>query len=112
MICAANILKRAGRTAAGALPAALLAKLGMPALGALVFFAIVVLAVICWVIASGDRTDRVSQIMLARRGEASIIAPRTAAPSTTSDAQAGRPDHPQGVPVTTAPGTTSRRPVC
>ena len=88
------LLKRAGRTAAGALPAALLAELGMPALGALVFLAIVILVVICWVIASGDRTDRVSQMMLARRGEASIIAPRTAAPSTMSDAQAGRPDRP------------------
>ena len=80
MIRAANTLKCAGRTAAGALPAALLAELGMPALGALVFLAIVILAVVCWVIASGDRTDRVSQMMLARRGEAS------SAPSTNSDA--------------------------
>ena len=73
---------------------ALLAELGMPALGALVFLAIVVLAVICWVIASGDRTDRVSQMMLARRGEASFPAPGTAAPSMTSDAQAEHPDRP------------------
>lgn len=91
---AANILKHAGRTAAGALPAALLAELGMPALGALVFLAIAVLAVICWVIASGDRTDRVSQMMLARRGEASFLAPGAAAPSTRSDTEAGRPDRP------------------
>ena len=101
MIRAANILKHAGWTAAGALPAALLAELGMPALGALVFLAIVVLAVICWVIASGDRTDRVSRIMLAGRGEASCLAPGTAAPSvpvsgpvTVPDARAGRPDRP------------------
>jgi hypothetical protein len=66
----------------------------MPALGALVFLAIAVLAVICWVIASGDRTDRVSQMMLARRGEASFLAPGTAAPSTRSDTEAGRPDRP------------------
>jgi hypothetical protein len=97
VIGAANILKYAGRIAAGALPAALLAKFGMPALGALVFLAIVVLAVICWVIASGDRTDRVSRIMLAGRGEASCLAPGTGAPSvpvpgpvTVPDAQAGR----------------------
>jgi hypothetical protein len=76
------------------LPAALLAELGMSALWALVFLAIVVLAVICWVIASGDRTDRVSQMMLARRGEASFLAPGTAAPSTRSGTQAGRPDRP------------------
>jgi hypothetical protein len=95
----ANILKHAGRTAAGALPAALLAELGVPALGALLFLVIMVLAVICWVIASGDRTDRVSQMMLARRGQASFPARGNpargnTAPSMTSDAQAGRPDRP------------------
>ena len=88
------MLRHAGRTAAGVLPAALPAELGMPALGALVFLAIVVLAVICWVIASGDRTDRVSQMMLARRGEASFLVSGTAAASTTPDAQAGRPGRP------------------
>ena len=58
------------------------------------FLALAVLAVICRVIASGDRTDRVSQMMLARRGEASFLAPGTAAPSTRSDTEAGRPDRP------------------
>ena len=87
---AANMLKHAGRTAAGALPAALLAKLGMPALGALVFLVIAVLAVICWVIASGDRTDRVSQMMLARRGKASCL-PGPAAPSLPASQPHRRP---------------------
>jgi hypothetical protein len=87
------MLRRAGRMAAGALPAALLAKLGMPALAAAVFLTVVAVAVICWVIASGDRTNRVSQMMLARRGQASCLTSGTAAPpvpvprpDTTSDA--------------------------
>ena len=70
MKAARGVLRRAGRTAAGALPVALLAGLGLPALSALVFLAVAVLAVTCWVIASRERTDRVSQMMLARRGQA------------------------------------------
>jgi hypothetical protein len=57
MKAAGSVLRRAGRTAAGAIPAALLAGLGLPALGALVFLAVAVLAVTCWVIASRERTD-------------------------------------------------------
>jgi hypothetical protein len=74
------MLRRAGRAAAGALPAALVAGLGLPALGAVVFLAACVLAVTCWVIASGERTDRVSQLMLARRGQAGAPATGDAAP--------------------------------
>ena len=100
MIRATDMLRRTGRTAVGVLPAALLAELGMPALGAVVFLAIVVLAMICWVIASGDRTNRVSQMMLAHRGQADCLVPGTAVPSMTSDAQAGRPDRPApGLPA-------------
>jgi len=89
------MLRRSGRKAAVALPAALLAELGMPTLGAVVFLAVMALAVACWVIASGDRTNRVSQMMLALRGEASRLAPGTAPPAvpaaglaTASDAEA------------------------
>jgi hypothetical protein len=99
MRAAADMLRRTGRMAAGALPAALMAKLGMPALDAVVFLAVMVLAVICWVIASGDRTDRVSQMMLAWRAVAScpasgIVAPPVpaSAPDTALDAQAERLD--------------------
>jgi len=42
-----NTLKHAGRTASGMLSAALLARLGMPALAALVFLAVLVLGVRC-----------------------------------------------------------------
>jgi hypothetical protein len=71
---------------------------GLPALGAVVFLVACVLAVARWVIASGDRTDRVSQLMLARRGHAdsgpaSLAAlPPTSAPRPTAaqDGQARR----------------------
>jgi hypothetical protein len=36
----------------------LLARLGMLALAVLVFLAVLVLGVICWIINSGDRSDR------------------------------------------------------
>lgn len=61
-------VKTAAKAIAGVLPTAVLAGLGMPALAALLLLAILVLAVACWVIASQDRTNRVSQILLARRG--------------------------------------------
>jgi len=56
------------------LPAAFLGRLGMPALAALVFLAVLALAVICWIIASGERCDRVNRMMLARRGDARCLA--------------------------------------
>jgi hypothetical protein len=58
----------AAKLVAGLIPAGALARLGMPALGALVLLAVLVLAFVCWVIGSQDRTNRVSQILLARRG--------------------------------------------
>jgi hypothetical protein len=58
----------AAKAAAGLIPAAAVARLGMPALGALVLLAVLILAFVCWVIVSQDRTNRVSQLLLARRG--------------------------------------------
>ena len=54
--------------AAGLVPAAVVAGLGMPAIGALVLLVVLILAFVCWVIGSEDRTNRVSQILLAMRG--------------------------------------------
>ncbi len=71
-----SALKHAGRTLAGMLPAAVLVRLGMPALAALVFLAVLVLGVICWVIASDDRSGRVNRILLARQGNAKCLEPR------------------------------------
>ena len=77
-----NILKQSGRTAAGMLPVAVLVRLGMPALAALVFLAVLVLGVTCWVICDQDRSDRVNRMLLARRGDARCLNPRTSAPSS------------------------------
>lgn len=63
-----SALRRADHVAAGAIPAAFLARLGMPTLGALVFLAVAGIAVGCWVIGSRDRTERVSRLLLACRG--------------------------------------------
>lgn len=68
-------LKHAGKTAVGMLPAALIARLGMPALAAGVFLAVLALLVICWIVSNDDRCERVSRIMLARRGNASCLKP-------------------------------------
>ena len=46
------------------------ARLGLPALDGLVFPAMLVLGVVCWVIGSGTRTERVSRLLLAWRGTA------------------------------------------
>ena len=73
-------------------PVALLAGLGLPALGALLFLAVAALAVSCWVIASGERTDRVSQMMLARRGHAGGPAPGAAAPPVPASRPTAAPD--------------------
>jgi hypothetical protein len=73
------MVSRVAKAAAGVIPAAALTRLGMPALGSLVLLAVLVLAVACWVIGSQDRTNRVSQILLARRG-APAVQPTPAAP--------------------------------
>jgi hypothetical protein len=72
-------LRRAGRAASGVLPAALLIRLGVPAIAALVFLVVVVLGVICWIIDSGVRSDRVTRMILARRGDARCLAPGSSA---------------------------------
>lgn len=60
-----DALKHAGRAAAGMLPAALLVRLGLPALASLVFLATLGIGVTCWIISDPARSDRVSRMMLA-----------------------------------------------
>jgi hypothetical protein len=79
-----NMLKHVARAAAAGLPAALLAGLGIPALGALVFLTVLVLGVICWIIDDEDRSERVTRMLLARTGD-----PRRL---TTAPASRSRPD--------------------
>jgi hypothetical protein len=73
-------LRGARKVAAGAIPAALIAQLGLPALGGLLFLAVLVLAVACWVIGSRDRTERVSRMLLAWRGNVGCLAQDGAVP--------------------------------
>ena len=56
MRAAVAVLRRAGKVAAGTVPTALVAGLGLPALGALVFLAVLVTGAACWIIGSKDRT--------------------------------------------------------
>lgn len=69
-----SIVKCAGQVVAGMLPAALLVRLGVP-VAAVFFFAILVLGVLCWIIDSQERSDRVARMMLARRGNARCLKP-------------------------------------
>ncbi len=66
---------------------ALLVRIGMPALAALVFVAVLVLGMIYWIIASPDRSDRVARILLARQGDARCLEPGTSAPSSPDSKQ-------------------------
>ena len=77
-----NAVKQTARTAAGMLPAALFIRLGLPALGALVFLAVLVLGIICWIVGNADRSDRVTRMILAKRGDASCLASGSSAPAT------------------------------
>jgi len=52
-----------------------MARLGLPALGALVFLIILVVGTARWVVRSDARTERVSRVLLAWRGNASCLAP-------------------------------------
>jgi hypothetical protein len=95
-------LRHAGKVVAGVLPAALLAGLGLPALGALVFLTVLAFVVVCWVIGSGDRTERVSRLLLAGRGDASCL-PGPAAPSLPASQPHRRPAPGRRAP---GPGTS------
>jgi hypothetical protein len=75
------VIRWTGKVAAGAVPAALVAGLGMPELGVLVFVAVLAAGVSCWVMRSDARTDRASRVLLAWRGNADCL-PSAPAPVT------------------------------
>jgi hypothetical protein len=77
-------LKHTGRALAGILPAAALARLGMPALAAAICLAVLILGVACWVISSGDRSDRVTRMIYARHGDARCLPPAITSPVPAS----------------------------
>jgi hypothetical protein len=76
--CLRAVLKRAGRLTAAAVPLAQLARLGLPALISLGFLAVLALATVCWVIASDDRSRRVTQLIIAARGASAVPSPSPA----------------------------------
>jgi hypothetical protein len=63
----AAVLRHAGKVAAGAVPAVALARLGLPALGAVIFLAVLAAGVTCWLLGSDARANRVAQVLLAWR---------------------------------------------
>jgi hypothetical protein len=75
------VIRWSGKVAAGAVPAALVAGLGLPALGVLVFVAVLAAGVSCWVMHSDARTNRASRVLLAWRGNAGCL-PSAPAPVT------------------------------
>ncbi len=57
-----------GKVTAGAASATLMALLGLPALGALVFLVVLAVGTAGWVLLSDARADRASRVLLAWRG--------------------------------------------
>lgn len=74
-----NALKRASRVAAGLLPAALAARVSWAATISAVSLAVLGLGVFCWIIASADRSARLTCMILARRADARCLEPDTSA---------------------------------
>ena len=63
-----TMLRRTGKVAAGALSAALVARLGWPALGTLALLVVLAAGLACWVLSSDARAARVARILTAWRG--------------------------------------------
>jgi hypothetical protein len=69
-------LSRAGNAAAKVVSVILVARLGPASLGVLAFLAVMLASVACWVVYNEDRTDRVSRVLLAWRGNARCLTKR------------------------------------
>jgi hypothetical protein len=54
-----------------------LSRIGTPAAAVVVVLAVLGFGVICWIINSPDRSDRVNRMLLARRGDTNCLAPGT-----------------------------------
>ena len=85
------VFRRVAKLAAGAVPAALVAGLGLPALGALVFLAIPVAGIACWVFGSDARANRVSRVLLAWRGNPGLPGPGRRRPAARPGAATAPP---------------------
>jgi hypothetical protein len=71
-------LPHLSRAIAGVMSAALVARFGIAALAALVFLAVLVIAVFCWTIKNKDRSINASRIIVARRGDPRCLDPKPA----------------------------------
>jgi hypothetical protein len=83
-------IRHGSRTVAGIIPAAILLRLGMPTLAALVFLAVLMVGVTCWIISSDDRTGRVNRMMLARHGNARCLETSASSPTSRQRRQSTR----------------------
>jgi hypothetical protein len=84
------VLRHTGKVAGGAVSAVLVARSGLPGLVALVFLAILVIGVACWILLSDARADRVSRVLLAWRGDVGCLARDGAVPPSAPAAQPRR----------------------
>jgi len=79
-----TMLRHTGKVAAGALSAALVARLGWPALGVLVLLVFLVAGLACWILSSDARAARVARILAAWHGGITSAEPDTPAISPSS----------------------------
>jgi hypothetical protein len=70
-----SALKHASWVVAGLLPAALATRADWAMTASAVFLAVLGLAVFCWIIASADRSARLTRMILARRADARCLEP-------------------------------------
>jgi hypothetical protein len=73
------VLRAAGRAAAALVPAAQLARIGLPAVAGAFGLAVLVLAAACWMLGSTERCERAATVLRAWRGTPAPAA-GTAAP--------------------------------
>jgi hypothetical protein len=77
------------RTAAAVAGSAALARLGLPALAVVLLIVVVAAAVVCWIVASAERSGNAAQVIGAARGQDPRLAP--AAPEPTAGHEGPRP---------------------
>jgi hypothetical protein len=70
-----DALLHVSRAVTGVLSAALVGKAGIPVLAVLGCLTVLVIAVVCWIVNSQDRSMNLSRILFARRGDARCLDP-------------------------------------
>jgi hypothetical protein len=72
-----GFMKRVARTVAkfatALIGSAVLARAALPALGAVLLVVLIVAAVLCWILASSERSDRTARLIGAARGQAPAL---------------------------------------